>query len=61
MTGNSNTQLKRAMVPPELARQIDENLKRLYADQVKDAVPESLAKLLDALRRKEAQSRPEQR
>lgn len=54
---NGKNERSRAEVPRELARQIDENLKRLYADEASNALPESLTQLLDALRSKEAQSR----
>ncbi|WP_322893331.1 MULTISPECIES: NepR family anti-sigma factor [unclassified Yoonia] len=57
MTMNGENEQRRNRVPREVARQIDENLKRLYADQASDSLPESLTQLLDALRQKEAKSR----
>lgn len=57
MTMNGENEQRRSRVPREVARQIDENLKRLYADQASDSLPESLTQLLDALRQKEAKSR----
>lgn len=57
MTMNGKHEQRIVKVPREIARQIDENLKRLYADRVSDTLPESLTQLLDALRRKEAKSR----
>lgn len=57
MTMSPKNEHRSAQVPPQVARQIDENLKRLYADQASDALPDTLTQLLDALRQKEAKSR----
>ena len=37
-------------VDPSVARQIDENLKRLYQESAEEELPESLGSLLAALR-----------
>ncbi|MGY6410207.1 MAG: NepR family anti-sigma factor [Alkalilacustris sp.] len=37
-------------VSPELQRQIDENLRRLYADAADEALPEQLQTLIQRLR-----------
>lgn len=42
-------------IDPSVSRQIDENLKKLYADASGEALPQSLTALLDALR---AQDKP---
>jgi hypothetical protein len=44
-------------VNPYVARQIDENLKRLYAESISEDLPESLKSLLDALRQTEVQTK----
>ncbi|MEZ5797530.1 MAG: NepR family anti-sigma factor [Paracoccaceae bacterium] len=38
----------------ELAREIDENLKRVYRESLEEPVPDRFAALLDALKAKEA-------
>lgn len=40
-------------VSPELQRQIDENLRRLYCQPADDALPEHLATLIERLRRRD--------
>lgn len=44
-------------VPPGVAQQIDENLKRLYSDAASEDLPPSLTELLNALREKDAQKK----
>ena len=41
---------------PVVVREIDENLKRVYATTLNEAVPDRFAQLLAQLRRKEANS-----
>jgi hypothetical protein len=53
MTGKNET--RKTQPRPEVARQIDENLKQLYAEGASAPLPDSLTQLLDALRHKEAQ------
>lgn len=55
---NGKNQTRKSEVGPEVARQIDENLKRLYANGASEALPDTLTQLLDALRQKESRSRP---
>lgn len=57
MTMSGKNQTSKSRIAPEVARQIDENLKRLYADRTSEALPDSLSQLLDALRQKETNSR----
>ncbi len=38
---------------PDVAQQIDENLRRLYSETVSEELPRSLTELLDALRRQD--------
>ncbi|MGY6695068.1 MAG: NepR family anti-sigma factor [Roseinatronobacter sp.] len=45
-------------VAPEVAKQIDENLKHLYMKDVEEELPASLMQLLDALRAKDAAGKP---
>jgi len=45
-------------VNPSVARQIDENLKRLYTEAVSEELPEKLKTLLEALRQKDSQTAP---
>ncbi|SDX15007.1 NepR family anti-sigma factor [Roseicitreum antarcticum] len=40
-------------VPSEVARQIDENLKRLYSDVDAEGLPDDLMSLLEQLRQKD--------
>lgn len=42
-------------VSPEVARQIDENLKHLYLKDTSEELPQSLLDLLEALRAQDAQ------
>lgn len=44
-------------IPPGVAQQIDENLKRLYSDATSEDIPASLTELLNALREKDAQKK----
>lgn len=44
-------------VPPKVAQQIDENLKRLYSETTSEDLPPSLTELLNALREKDAQKK----
>ena len=57
MKMSDKIQMRKSLIAPEVARQIDENLKRLYADSSSEAVPDSLSQLLTALRNKEITSR----
>lgn len=57
MTMSGKNQTSKSRIAPEVARQIDENLKRLYADRTSEVLPDSLSQLLDALRQKETNSR----
>lgn len=43
-------------VPGEVARQIDENLKRLYGPSAEDDLPQDLQRLIASLRAGEANS-----
>lgn len=45
-------------VSPEVAKQIDENLKHLYMKGASEEIPASLMQLLDALRAKDAAAKP---
>lgn len=45
-------------VAPEVAQQIDENLKHLYMKDADEELPASLMQLLDALRAKDAAGKP---
>ena len=45
-------------VAPEVAKQIDENLKHLYIKDAEEELPASLMQLLDALRAKDAAGKP---
>lgn len=40
-------------VPPELERQINENLRRLYKQTLEEEVPDHLQKLLERLRKQD--------
>lgn len=41
-------------VPPSVQRQIDENLRRIYAEKVKEDIPDRFQELLKQLREKDA-------
>ena len=43
-------------VPPGVARQIDENLRRIYAAKLTEEIPDRLQDLLRQLREKDAMS-----
>ncbi|TVP70329.1 MAG: hypothetical protein EA339_13185 [Rhodobacteraceae bacterium] len=51
MTGKNKS--RRGTVPPDVAQQIDANLKRLYSETASEELPKSLADLLAALREQE--------
>ncbi len=44
-------------VPPSVAQQIDENLKRLYDDAASETLPKTLTDLLEALRKQDGRER----
>jgi hypothetical protein len=50
MTDESQSSRKIVSVPPAVERQIDENLKRLYRQQLEDDLPDSLRALVAKLR-----------
>lgn len=54
---NDNDDTGNGSVPPSVAQQIDENLKRLYADAASESLPKSLTDLLDALRQQDGAER----
>lgn len=54
---NDNDDTENGAVPPSVAQQIDENLKRLYADAASEALPKNLTDLLDALRQQDGRNR----
>ncbi|MBB4208978.1 NepR family anti-sigma factor [Roseinatronobacter bogoriensis] len=56
-TMNSNDDQESRTVPPTVAQQIDENLKRLYSETTSEDLPPSLTELLNALREKDAQKK----
>ncbi len=41
-------------VPPSVQQQIDENLRRIYAEKVKEDIPDRFQELLKQLREKDA-------
>ncbi len=43
-------------VPPDVAQQIDANLKRLYSETASEELPDTLTELLAALRKQESSS-----
>lgn len=43
-------------IPSSVARQIDENLRRIYADKLTEEIPDRLQDLLRELREKDAMS-----
>jgi len=52
MTKNNKPSRRSDAIPPAVERQIDENLKRLYRQQLEDELPESLKSLVAQLRGK---------
>ncbi|TVR48797.1 MAG: hypothetical protein EA386_03810 [Rhodobacteraceae bacterium] len=44
-------------IAPTVARQIDENLRRLYDDAAGEDLPKGLSDLLDALRKQDSEDR----
>ncbi len=50
MTGKNKS---RGAVPPDVAQQIDANLKRLYSETASEELPKALSDLLTALREQE--------
>ncbi len=53
MTDESQSSRQPVSVPPAVERQIDENLKRLYQQQLEDDLPDSLKALVAKLRGEE--------
>ena len=50
---NGQHEIKHDAITPTVARQIDENLRRLYDEAASEDLPKSLTDLLDALRQSE--------
>jgi hypothetical protein len=50
MTEETQTTRRGASVPPAVEQQIDENLKRLYQQQLEDDLPDALKSLVAKLR-----------
>lgn len=56
LTMNDGNEREPGEVNPSVARQIDENLKRLYTEAASEELPEKLKSLLDALRRNDSET-----
>lgn len=54
MTTKDDNDRRKRPVRPQIAQQIDENLKLLYADYANEHLPDSLTKLLASLQTKDA-------
>lgn len=54
---SDNDDMDNGAVPPSVAQQIDENLKRLYDDAASETLPKTLTDLLEALRKQDGRER----